>query len=189
MSPFFSVKIGRHSLLLLDKARKKSVYYLLIKAKTWRAIIAYHFTANHREPFLPSRERPGVRFAADFHTSAMSEHTDVIAEREQWISDRLLWLQEGGARAADGSPVVPLAPAAKSIKFATETAKRVAKAYEEECKRKAKEEREKKRAATERKRGPSKLIVDGLSRSGRQIHLGPGIVDVVVHSSTNGGSE
>jgi|Transcript_14720 hypothetical protein len=67
--------------------------------------------------------------------SLVDEPPDVLAEREQWLADRLAWLQEGGARGADGRLVTPLKGAAKAIKMASETARRVAKAYEDECRR------------------------------------------------------
>jgi len=75
----------------------------------------------------------------------MMESVDVVAEREEWLTDRLAWLREGGARAADGRPVVPLTGAAKAMKLATETAKRAAAVYEAERNRKEEAWRESKK--------------------------------------------
>eukprot|EP00967_Tisochrysis_lutea_P154995 scaffold309148_cov35-Tisochrysis_lutea.AAC.2 len=60
----------------------------------------------------------------------MEESAEVVAEREAWLNERLAWLQEGGAKAADGRLVVPLTGAAKAIRAATDSAKRVFEAFE-----------------------------------------------------------
>jgi len=94
------------------------------------------------------------------------ESAEVIAEREQWLSERLAWLRDGGARSADGRLVVPLTGAAKAIKLATYTAKRVAKVYEDECKRKEEAEKELRKRDANLRRSSMGLRSSKLSMAG-----------------------
>jgi hypothetical protein len=93
------------------------------------------------------------------------ESADALAEREVWLTDRLAWLRDGGARAADGRPVVPLTGAAKAIKLATETAKRAAAVYEGERKRKDEAWRESKKRDELEGRRPTLLPQSALRRA------------------------
>jgi hypothetical protein len=85
----------------------------------------------------------------------MMETVDALAEREEWLADRLAWLRDGGARTADGRPVVLLTGAAKAMKLATETAKRAAAVYEAEQRRKEEAWRESKALEALEGRGPT----------------------------------